>query len=73
MVKVGEVPNTITPVPVSSETEAAKFAEVMVFVSTPPAPVKTPRFAVRPEKVTVPEEIAVKARASIQRMLAIKI
>ena len=57
VVKVGEVPKTATPVPVSSERESIKYWEVPAEVKSPPVVVKTPRAAVRPEKVMFPEEV----------------
>ena len=50
MVRVGEVPNTRAPVPVSSVTEFARKAEVAVVVACEPAPRKRAREAVRFEK-----------------------
>ena len=57
VVKVGEVPNTSTPDPVSSVTDKARFALDMEFVNCPPVVVATNLSAVNPEKVMVPEEV----------------
>jgi hypothetical protein len=43
---VGEVPNTATPLPVSSVSELERYAEVAVVVACPPAPRKRPRAGV---------------------------
>ena len=58
VVKAGEVPKTKSPLPVSSVTEAATLAEEMELVKTPPVVVATNLLAVKPEKVTVPEEVS---------------
>ena len=57
VVKVGEVPKTKLPVPVSSERESIKYWEVPEEVNWPLVVVKTPREAVRFEKVIAPEEV----------------
>ena len=57
VVMSGEVPNTATPVPVSSDNELRRAAEVAVVVRFEDASVKTAREAVRPEKVIVPEDV----------------
>jgi len=54
--KVGEVPNTKRPEPVSSVTEAATLADEIEVVKLEEASVETNRLAVKPEKVIVPDE-----------------
>jgi hypothetical protein len=53
VVMVGDVSNTATPVPVSSESEEAREDDAPVVVNSPPVVVKRARSAVREEKVTV--------------------
>ena len=57
VVKVGEVPKTKLPVPVSSDKESIKYWEAAEVVKRPPVVVKTPLEAVRFEKVMLPEEV----------------
>ena len=52
--KVGEAEKTKLPEPVSSDTEAARLAEVMVLVRLKEPSVATRRLAVRPEKFMAP-------------------
>ena len=54
--KVGEVPNTKRPEPVSSVTEAATLADEIEVVKLEEASVETNLLAVKPEKVIVPDE-----------------
>jgi hypothetical protein len=54
--KVGEVPNTKRPEPVSSVTEAAILADEIEVVKLEEASVETNLLAVKPEKVIVPDE-----------------
>ena len=54
--KVGEVPNTKRPEPVSSVTEAATLADEIEVVKLEEASVETNLLAVNPEKVIVPDE-----------------
>ena len=51
VVKVGAVPNTATPVPVSSVSEFKRYAEVAVVVARDDASRKSPRAAVSELKV----------------------
>ena len=57
VVKFGEVPNTATPEPVSSESEASKSAEAPVETKLEEPSVKTALLPVNPEKLIVPEEV----------------
>lgn len=57
VVKVGEVPNTKAPVPVSSVREADRSAETPVLARLLETSVKTALLAVRPESVIVPDEL----------------
>ncbi len=54
---VGLVAKTSAPVPVSSDSEFMSAREFAVVVSAPPVVVKTPRSAVKPLKVMVPDEV----------------
>ena len=53
--KVGAVPNTARPVPVSSETESARLAEVIVVARLDDASVVTSLEAVRSGRLTTDE------------------
>lgn len=57
VVKVGDVPKTATPVPVSSERELSKYEEVAVETRFFEASEKIAREAVRSERLIVPEEV----------------
>ena len=57
VVKVGEVPKTNTPDPVSSEIERAALAEEIEVARAPPVVVLTNLSAVRPENVIVPDDV----------------
>lgn len=55
--KLGEVPKTRAPDPVSSVTDAARLADEIDVASCPPVVVATSLSGIKPEKVIVPDEV----------------
>ena len=71
VMKVGEVPRTRTPVPVSSETALDTAALSPVEVNTLEASVKTNLEAVRAELVTVPVMVVAPVKVEVPSMVKV--
>jgi hypothetical protein len=70
VVIVGLVPNTATPVPVSSERVSLSAVEVPLVVNCPPVVVNSARSAVKEEKVTVEDALSVVVDTPVAPVMA---